>query len=167
MNTKYRPRGHVIADLSANHVERAALLCGYSVQRIQADYGIDLLVYTYDAEGYAESGMIPFQLKATDNLQVLTDADTIPVKIDQRDLNLWQKEIYPFILVMYDAGENVAYWTHIQTFLKENPDLDPTQASQTVHLSKRNILNELAMRQFAIYKKERITNYQGELRHDQ
>jgi hypothetical protein len=30
---KRRTREHVIADLSANHVERHALLCGYSVER--------------------------------------------------------------------------------------------------------------------------------------
>jgi Domain of unknown function (DUF4365) len=165
-DTKYRPRGHVIADLSTNHVERAALLCGYSVQRIQADYGIDLLVYTYDKKGYAESGMIPFQLKATDNLQVLADGNRIPVQIDQRDLNRWQKEIYPFILVMYDAAENIAYWIHIQTFLRENPGLDRNQASHTVYLSKQNRLNESAMRQFAIDKQAVIESNQGGLRHD-
>jgi hypothetical protein len=156
----------VLADLSVNHVERFALLCGYSVQRIQPDYGIDLVVYTYDAEGYAESGLIPFQLKATDSLQILTDGETIAFRIDQRDINLWRREIYPFILVMYDASENVAYWIHIQTFLQDNKSLDSNQATQTIYLSKHNILNESAMRQFALYKQQVLDNNQGGLHND-
>jgi hypothetical protein len=40
---KRRTREHVIADLSVNHVERQALLCGFSVERIRVDYGIDLI----------------------------------------------------------------------------------------------------------------------------
>jgi hypothetical protein len=166
MQTKYRPRSHVVADLSVNYVERFALLCGYSVQKIQPDYGIDLVVYTYDAKGYAESGLIPFQLKATDQFQTLADGDTIPVRIDQRDIRQWQQEIYPFILVIYDASENVAYWIHIQKFLQDNPNLNTAQTTQTIHLSKQNILNESAMRQFPIYKQATIDNNQGGLRHD-
>ena len=30
---KKRTRGHMIADLSVNHVEKHALLCGFAVQR--------------------------------------------------------------------------------------------------------------------------------------
>ena len=39
----------MIADLSANHVEKQALLCGFSVERVRHDYGIDLILFTYDA----------------------------------------------------------------------------------------------------------------------
>ena len=48
---KRRTRQHVIADLSANYVERCALLCGFSVERIRLDYGIDLIVHTYNRHG--------------------------------------------------------------------------------------------------------------------
>jgi len=34
--------GHVLADLGMNHVERQVLLCGYSVDRVDQDYGYDL-----------------------------------------------------------------------------------------------------------------------------
>ncbi len=39
--TKRRTREHVIADLSTNHVERHALLCGLSVERRVHDCGAD------------------------------------------------------------------------------------------------------------------------------
>ena len=39
---KQRARSHIIADLSANHVEYFALECGFSIERIEADYGYDI-----------------------------------------------------------------------------------------------------------------------------
>ena len=51
---KRRTREHVIADLSANHVEKQALLCGFSVERVRHDYGIDLIWFTYDEHGEVE-----------------------------------------------------------------------------------------------------------------
>jgi len=36
---KRRMREHVIADLSVHHVEGLVLKCGFTVQRIVADYG--------------------------------------------------------------------------------------------------------------------------------
>jgi hypothetical protein len=34
-----------------NHVERVALLCGFSVERVQRDYGVDLIIFTYSESG--------------------------------------------------------------------------------------------------------------------
>jgi hypothetical protein len=42
---KRRTRQHVIADLGVNYVELQALQCGYLVERVARDYGIDLRVY--------------------------------------------------------------------------------------------------------------------------
>jgi len=38
---KRRTREHVIADLSANHVERHVLRSGHTVERLVHDYGIE------------------------------------------------------------------------------------------------------------------------------
>ncbi len=48
---KRRTRAHVLADLSINHVERQVLLCGFSVDRVQHDYGYDLTMATYSDTG--------------------------------------------------------------------------------------------------------------------
>jgi hypothetical protein len=66
---KTRTREHVIADLGVNHVERQVLLCGFSVERIEHDYGVDLLVFTYNAGGEVENGEIRLQIKATDRVK--------------------------------------------------------------------------------------------------
>jgi hypothetical protein len=41
---KRRTREHVLADLSANYVEKQALLCWFTVERVRLDYGIDLIM---------------------------------------------------------------------------------------------------------------------------
>lgn len=51
---KRRTRNHIIADLSANHVEKHVLHCGFTVERMVHDYGVDLLLYTYSPEGEIE-----------------------------------------------------------------------------------------------------------------
>jgi len=61
MVKKKRPREHIIADLSVNHVERYVLLCGYSVERVEYDYGFDLVIFTYDANGEIENGQITYR----------------------------------------------------------------------------------------------------------
>ena len=65
-----RTREHVIADLSRNYVERQALLCGYSVQRREPDYGLDLLVNTYNPHGEIQNGHFQLQVKASQRRQI-------------------------------------------------------------------------------------------------
>jgi hypothetical protein len=37
MAKKKRPREHIIADISVNHIERYVFLCGYSVERVERE----------------------------------------------------------------------------------------------------------------------------------
>ena len=60
---KRRTREHVIADLSVNHVERFIIDEGHTAQRVDPDYGYDLSLVTYDADGYVEPGLIYLQLE--------------------------------------------------------------------------------------------------------
>jgi hypothetical protein len=54
----------VIADLSVHHVERFILEAGHTAQRLGSDYGYDLLMSTFDEQGYVEPGSVFFQFKA-------------------------------------------------------------------------------------------------------
>src|ERR1700712_5085304 len=90
---KRRTREHVIASLSVNFVERQALLCGDTVERVFNDYGYDLMLDTYDANGEIEGGKIPIQVKASDAPRVLKKSDAISVDIARSDLIAWLFEI--------------------------------------------------------------------------
>lgn len=95
MARKRRTREHVIADLGINHVERIALLCGYSVERVQHDYGVDLLLMTYDSNGEYENEAIRIQVKATENLSRLATSHSIPVRVSRAHVKAWRNELMP------------------------------------------------------------------------
>ena len=151
---KRRTRNHIIADLSANYVERHVLLCGYTVERVIHDYGIDMLLYTYTPEGEVENETIGIQLKATDHLLLSRDRQTIAYSVDRSDLEYWLGERYPVILIIYDAQDDVAYWVYVQDYARnvQAVPLELVGATMTVHLHRSQIVNSDAVRQFAIYK---------------
>ena len=51
---KRRTREHIIADLSVNYVERFTLRAGHVADRVFFDYGYDLTVRTFNANGEVE-----------------------------------------------------------------------------------------------------------------
>lgn len=168
MPKKKRTRQHIIADLSTNHVERHAYQCGYTVERVDSDYGTDLIMSTYNADGEIENGQVYMQLKATDNLRVLTDQDTISFPVERSDLELWLNEPMPYILIVYDATADVAYWVYVQAYFENRVGFDLTQAGKTVtiHLNKANVVDQTAIREFARYKATVLNQAREVIHHD-
>ena len=66
---KRRTRSHIIAEFSTNHLEYFVLLCGFSIEHIEKDYGYDLEMYSYNNNGEVENGIVYLQLKSTDNIE--------------------------------------------------------------------------------------------------
>src|SRR5260370_27882324 len=79
---KRRTRAHVIADLSINHVEKRVLQCGWVVQRFSPDYGLDLLMSTFNRRGEIENGDVRLQVKATDTLKIVARHKAIAVRVE-------------------------------------------------------------------------------------
>ncbi len=153
---KLRTREHVIADLAVNHVERQALLCGFSVERIEHDYGIDLVLFTYTAAGEVESGCIFIQVKATGRLRWPRSQAQAPFRVSREDLVGWLKEFLPVILVVYDARADRAHWIHVQEYFATLSGFNLFQAGKriTVHLPLQNVLGGSALRHFAALRDE-------------
>jgi hypothetical protein len=167
MPKKKRPREHIIADLSVNHVERYVFLCGYSVERIEYDYGFDLIIFTYDSQGEIENGQIYIQLKSTESLKMLKDQATIPFSLQGADLELWLQEPMPCILILYEAQTERAYWLYLQAYFEawEGFNIAGMGKTITVHFSKSNIVNEEAIKTFARYRDHVLRQIQGVIRH--
>ncbi len=148
---KRRTREHIIADLSVNHVERQALLAGYTIERVIYDYGIDLTLTTYNANGEVENGKIYFQLKATDSLRVSADGQSAMLVVDRADLDYWLGEEYPVILTLYDAQTDTAFWLHVQAHFADSSNQVVTSAGQTVsvRMPQANVVSQSAMQVFA------------------
>jgi hypothetical protein len=110
----------VIADLSANYVERKVLEAGFVLERPRSDYGIDGQLYTFDGNSFQENGYSSFQFKATDNPANYKVAGgfSYPVKVGH--LKHWLADAYPVYLVLYLALEDRAYWTSIREYFKSS-----------------------------------------------
>jgi hypothetical protein len=153
---KRRTREHVLADLSANYVEKQALLCGFAVERVRLDYGIDLMVQTFNRRGEVENGWIPFQLKATDRIKLVDGGSAVSCRIDRADLRHWLNESQPVILALYDARADVAYWLFVKGYFEEFPGFDLARCGKrvTVTIPRSNGLDRGAMRDLARLKNE-------------
>jgi hypothetical protein len=148
---KLRTREHVIADLAVNHAERQALLSRGTVERIQRDYGIDLLLFTYSTTGEIESGCIFLQIKATERLKWLRSGNHAAFRLPRSDLVGWLSEFLPVILIVYDAAADRACWIHVQGYFSAQTDFNLFQAGETVtvHLPSTQPLDPSAIRHFA------------------
>lgn len=132
---KRRTREHVIADLSTNYLERLVLQKGHVLRRPEHDYGVDAIMFHFDEQGQIENGEIRFQLKASDALKVIRKGSVISFPIKTGDLDHWSMEIHPFILVVFDAQKENAYWLHIQEYVVRHRDaLDGARDSINVHI---------------------------------
>jgi hypothetical protein len=129
---KQRTRQHVIADLSVHHVEGFVLQEGHTAQRLSSDYGYDLVMWTFDAQGYAEPGAIYFQLKAMESLA--GSRTHYLYDLDIRDYHLWTMEKTPVILVLFDARRQRAYWLAIQRYFRADRTRQPKKGAKTVRV---------------------------------
>lgn len=162
---KLRTREHVLADLGINYVERQILLCGFAVNRMHTDYGIDLLMLTYSPDGEVENGHVLFQVKATDSLQVLKDGKSIAFRIEVADLKLWQDEWMPVILIVYDGKKDRAYWLYMQQYIEERnvsgEDLLADQDRVTVRIPVSNGFNRKSVERFRQFRERHVDLMKG------
>ncbi len=155
----------MLADLSINHVERQILLRGFALNRLDTDYGIDLLMLTYNDRGEVENGHVLFQVKATDSLQVLHQATSIACRVEVADLKSWQDEWLPVILVVYDGQRNKAYWLYVQKYVEEKnvsgEDILADQDRVTVRIPMTNRLDRKAVERFRQIRNQHVAFMQG------
>lgn len=149
---KRRTRQHVIADQSVNHVERYVIDEGHTAQRLTADYGYDLVMMTFDNQGYVEPGLIFLQLKASESLT--RSGENHAFDLDVRDYNLWRVERFPVILILFEAATRRAYWLHIQDYFAANPQRRPRKAAKTIRvlIHRRQVVNQQAVRKWRVAK---------------
>ena len=142
---KRRTREHVLADLSVNHVERFIIEEGHTAQKTEKDYGYDLLMFTYDGQGYSEPDFLSLQLKAAGSLTAV-GSDYV-YDVDIRDYNLWMLERMPVILVLFDAIHRRAFWVCVHDYFREDAGRRPKKGAKTarVRVPMRQVVNRRAI----------------------
>jgi hypothetical protein len=164
---KRRTREHVLADLSANYLEKQALLCSFTAERVRLDYGIDVMVQTFNHRGEVENGWIPFQLKGTDRIKVVDGGRAITCRIERADLRHWLTETLPVILALYDARADVAYWLYVRGYFEALSGFNFARCAErpTVIIPRTNVLDPNAMRILAQLKKTTLSQDRGRFIH--
>lgn len=159
---KQRTRQHVIADLSVHYVEGFILEAGHTAQRFGSDYGYDLLVSTFDEQGYVEPGSIYCQVKAMETLHP-SGADYL-FDLDIRDYNLWIKEKMPVFLILFDASRRRAYWLDVQQYFNEDGTRQPKKGAKMVRVRvpKQQAINDRAIAKMRNLKWEAIYREEGD-----
>lgn len=165
---KRRTRQHIIADLAVNHVERRALLCGFVVERLVHDYGIDLEVFTFNPRGEIEEGKILLQVKASDRPDIRPQSATLTFRTDRRDLVSWLNQPMPVVLIVSDVGRDSAYWLYVQSYFAKLEDFNLFTAGKTVtvQIPLGNRVNRTAMRRFARFR-DRVLEQMREMIHEE
>ncbi len=168
LRRKRRTREHIIADLSVHHVEGHILRCGWVVERVVYDYGIDLRLLTFNRHGEVEAGEVVLQVKASDRLRLQRDTNTLPFRVERSDLILWLTELRPVILILYDARKDIAYWLYVQSYFGRLRDFSLFTAGKTVtvHVPAANVLTPAAVRKFARFR-DRVVAQTKEVIHDE
>jgi len=152
-----------LADLSVNYVERFALHCGFAIEKISQDYGLDLAIFTFDPLGCLEPGVLWVQLKATDHLKLRRGSKHALIRLDRRDILAWIADANPVFLVLYDAVGDCAYWLSIQTYFSDEHAFAKLRGKTvTVYIPKANVLSVDAMREFAQEKAALRTPSRGQ-----
>jgi hypothetical protein len=151
---KQRTRQHVIADLSVHHVEGFILEEGHTAQQFSPDYSYDLLLRTFDEEGYPEPGLVFIQVKAAEGLH--TDGSDYVFDMDTRDYHLWIREKFPVLLVLFDAARRRAYWLAVQQYFHASAARQPKKGAKTVRVRvpRRQVVNRRAIRRIRENKQE-------------
>jgi len=159
---KQRTRQHLIADQSVNHVERFIIDAGFTAQRIEKDYGCDLLMFTFDEQGYAEPGLVWLQLKAAESWSLI--GSDYCYDLDIRDYNLWMFQEMPVILVLFDAARRKAYWLAVQKHFRDNSARHPRKGARKVRIRipKRQILNAKAIARMHALKQAVLRRSSGD-----
>ena len=125
----------------------------------------DLMVKTYDGSGQIEAGYLFCQLRASDSVSYVDGGKGVSVAVDRRDLNVWVDEVYPVILVVYDAARDRAFWFHVQSNLESLGGIDRLKMSafKSVRLKTRNRVSVKSVRRFADIKNEISARRKGPL----
>jgi Domain of unknown function (DUF4365) len=74
--------------------------------------------------------------------------------LERRDLLTWLGEVYPVILVVYDALAEVGYWLYVQAYFERLPRFNIRRVGETVRVRvpTANVVSPAAVRQFAQFR---------------
>ena len=96
-------------------------------------------MFHFSPTGEIENGEVRYQLKSTDHLT--RDERCVVCRVKCSDLYhwYWEDHRFPFVLVVYDATTERAFWLHVRPWIEENlPKLNVDQETSRVQIPVGN-----------------------------
>ena len=109
-------------------------------------------MFHFSKSGELENGEVRFQLKATDGLKLVANGEFATVRLKTGDIQYWSMELYPFILVLYDAKSRQAFWIEVEEMMKQSLNLD--QATETIRIP---VSNELSCQAIEFFRQKSLS----------
>jgi Domain of unknown function (DUF4365) len=164
---KRRTRQHEIEDLSYCYVEWQVLKAKAVFQRYPIrQYSYDATIHTFSEEGDYENGKVFVQIKATDKLVYSRKNKGYQVRLDVRDLDLWLDEVFPVIVVIFDAEKERGFFIDLRRYFEENKIiLQNIHKSKLVFVPKQNLLTPTVIQNYQTIKNKIYERIKGIQRH--
>ncbi len=141
-------------------------MCGFSVERVEKDYGYDLILFTYDKNRELENGQIYVQAKATEKAKHLKRTSNISFTLEKSHLATWLSEPMPVILTLYDVSQDKAYWLYLQSFFEVTRPKIRGEKRLSVHLSENNLVSIESVERWSYYKSLVLDQLDGVIKHN-
>jgi hypothetical protein len=137
-------------------VEKQVLMAFCTFERYNRQQNsYDGHIFTYSESGEFERGAIFVQVKATDKLRHSKKHSGYEVRIDTRDLTLWAEEALPILLVLYDAENDVGYFTEMGEYFDKNRHLlKDIHKFRRIFIPIENLFKLEAVKKYQILKNQ-------------
>lgn len=157
-----RPRSHILEDLSRSKISEIFSSIGWTVEKLDQDYGEDLLVRIFE-NGEATPWSFFVQLKATDKIGSYTSSDgqEISYPITVGHAKHWDNFWEPVILIVFDAPSQTSYWGMIQNILKKQKQTQLKNIKKLkIKIPTSNTLDEEGLKRIFLLTKRRFARFQ-------
>jgi hypothetical protein len=125
MLRKQRTRAQLIEDLGFNCIEYEIIHAGFTMRRSTPnhDYGFDGYIQFFYPNGEFHPNGAKFQLKSTDNIKYSSVENAFACDLSVKDLVTWLETTENTLLILFDAQNEVAYFTDLQDYFRQNPEV--------------------------------------------
>lgn len=122
-----KPWQHDFEEISEAQFSLFVKTLGWTVDRFGRDYGEDLNIRIFK-QGNPTGHDFYVQLKGTDDVQqyALKKQDHFSYSVDVDNLQQWKGYTWPVIFVLWDIKQNIGYWLHMQPFIEQSVESDPS-----------------------------------------
>jgi hypothetical protein len=132
-----RPRSHVLGDLAVASLTNLFTAIGWTCERIQQDYGEDLIVRVFD-DGKATPKYFFVQSKATANIERYRRKDGhIRYRFKPDHITSWLSHRQPVIVTLYDQLTEEFYWQSVHNYFDKIRSSDKTKLTELIFTNAR------------------------------